>query len=225
MPPLLSIETATSVCSVAIHDNNTLIAHTEFHLQKVHAAALTSTIDFLLKQCGILHQDLTAVAVSKGPGSYTGLRIGVATAKALSFTLDIPLISVNTLEAMALAAVPFASDDSFRICTMLDARRMEVYYALFDYAGKLLAPVTAEIITGDLLSGILRENPVLFCGDGAEKCRKFFKLFKNAYVLDSVYPSAKWVGTIAGEKLHAQQFEDVVSFEPFYLKEFVKPTK
>ncbi len=225
MPIILSIETATSVCSVAVHKAGALVAHSEFHLDKVHATALTPTIDFLLKQCGIKQQELSAVAVSKGPGSYTGLRIGVAVAKGLCFTLNIPLIGVETLEAMAFGLIPMAARDHSLICTMLDARRMEVYYALFDWTGKRLVPTEAVVIDELFIQNAFTDKKVICCGDGVEKCKPILEPFRNAYAVDGVYPLAKRIGELAAARLVQNQHENLVDFEPYYLKEFVKPLK
>lgn len=225
MPLILSIETATPVCSVAIHRGSNLVAHAEFHVDKVHATALTPTIEFVLQQCGIRKQELSAVAVSKGPGSYTGLRIGVAVAKGLCFTLDIPLIGIETLEAMALGMVPLAAKDNSLICPMLDARRMEVYCALFDASGRRLAPTQAVVVDESFPDTMFAGRNVICCGDGVDKCKPILQPFRNTYVADAVYPLAKTVGSLAALRLEQRQFENLVDFEPYYLKEFFKPTK
>ncbi len=225
MPLILSIETATSVCSVAIHQGGKLLAQAEFHLEKVHATALTPTIDFVLQQCNLRKQDLSAIAVSKGPGSYTGLRIGVAVAKGLCFTLNVPLIGVETLEAMALGVVPLAVKDNSLICTMLDARRMEVYYALFDPSGQRLAPTQAVVVDESFPDAMFGRRNVICCGDGVDKCKPILHPFRNTYVADAVYPLAKFVGALAIISFEQRRFENLVDFEPHYLKEFFKPTK
>jgi tRNA threonylcarbamoyladenosine biosynthesis protein TsaB len=225
MPLILSIETATSVCSAAIHQGGKLLAQAEFHLDKVHATALTPTIDFLLQQCGLQKQDLSAIAVSKGPGSYTGLRIGVAVAKGLCFTLNIPLIAVETLEAMALGVAPLAAKDNLLICPMLDARRMEVYCALFDPSGGRLAPTQAVVVDESFPDIMFAGRNVVCCGDGVDKCKPILQPLRNTYVADAVYPLAKSVGALATLRFGQRQFENLVDFEPYYLKEFFKPTK
>jgi tRNA threonylcarbamoyladenosine biosynthesis protein TsaB len=225
MSLILSIETATPVCSVSIHRGRHLVAQAEFHLDKVHATALTPTIDFLLRQCGIQQQELSAIAVSKGPGSYTGLRIGVAVAKGLCFTLGIPLIGVETLEAMALGMGSLAAKDNSLICPMLDARRMEVYCALFDSVGRRLAPTQAVVVDESFPNIMFGGSNVICCGDGVDKCKPILQPLRNAYVADAVYPLAKSVGTLAAVRFEQRQFENLVDFEPYYLKEFFKPTK
>jgi tRNA threonylcarbamoyladenosine biosynthesis protein TsaB len=222
---ILSIETATPVCSVAIHRGDHLVAQAEFHVDKVHATALTPTIDFLLQQCGIQKQELSAVAVSKGPGSYTGLRIGVAVAKGLCFTLGIPLIGVETLQAMALGMGPLAAKDNSLICPMLDARRMEVYCALFDSFGQRLAPTRAVVVDESFPEAMFGGKNVICCGDGVNKCKPILQPFRNTYAADAVYPLAKSVGALAAVRYEQRQFENLVDFEPYYLKEFFKPTK
>jgi tRNA threonylcarbamoyladenosine biosynthesis protein TsaB len=225
MPLILSIETATPVCSVAIHRGSHLVAQAEFHVDKVHATALTPTIDFLLRQCSIEQQEVSAIAVSKGPGSYTGLRIGVAVAKGLCFTLGIPLIGVETLEAMALSMGSLAAKDNSLICPMLDARRMEVYCALFDAAGRRLAPTQAVVVDELFPDTTFGGRNVICCGDGVDKCKPILQPFRNTYVADAVYPLAKSVGALAAARFEQRQFENLVDFEPYYLKEFFKPTK
>jgi tRNA threonylcarbamoyladenosine biosynthesis protein TsaB len=225
MPLILSIETATSVCSVAIHRGSHLVAQAEFHVDKVHATALTPTIDFLLQQCGVRKQELSAIAVSKGPGSYTGLRIGVAVAKGLCFTLGIPLIGVETLEAMALGMRSLAAKDNSLICPMLDARRMEVYCALFDSFGQQLVPTQAVVVDESFPDTMFGGSNVICCGDGVDKCKPILQPFRNTYAADAVYPLAKSIGALAAVRLEQRQFENLVDFEPYYLKEFFKPTK
>ena len=225
MSLILSIETATSVCSVAVHQRGNLVTQAEFHVDKIHATALTPAINFLLKQSGIQKQDLSAIAVSEGPGSYTGLRIGVAVAKGLCFTLNIPLIGVETLEAMAIGVVPLASKDNSLICTMLDARRMEVYCALFDSSGQRLTPTQAMVVDESFPEAMFASRNVICCGDGVNKCKPILQPFRNTYVVNAVYPLAKWVGVLAALRFEQLQFENLVDFEPCYLKEFFKQAK
>jgi tRNA threonylcarbamoyladenosine biosynthesis protein TsaB len=225
MPLILSIETATPVCTVAVHRAGKLLAQAEFHLEKVHATVLTPTISFLLQQCGLQKQELSAIAVSKGPGSYTGLRIGVAVAKGLCFSLNIPLIGVDTLEAMAWGMGPLATKDQSLICPMLDARRMEVYCALFDASGRRLAPTQAVVVDESFPDKMFAGSNVVCCGDGVDKCKPILQPFRNTYVADAVYPLAKSVGALASLRYEQRQFENLVDFEPYYLKEFFKPTK
>ncbi len=210
---------------MAVHRGGKLLAQAEFHLDKVHATALTPTIDFLLQQCGLRKQELAAIAVSKGPGSYTGLRIGVAVAKGLCFTLGIPLIGVETLEAMAWGVVPLVAKDQLLICPMLDARRMEVYCALFDASGQRLAPTRAVVVDESFPDELFAGRNVVCCGDGVDKCKPILQPFRNTYVADAVYPMAKSVGALAVLRYEQRQFENLVDFEPYYLKEFFKPTK
>ena len=225
MSLILSIETATPVCSVALHQEGKLLAQAEFHVDKVHATALTPTIGFLLQQCGLRKQDLAAIAVSKGPGSYTGLRIGVAVAKGLCFTLNVPLIGIETLEAMAWGMVPLVAKDQSLICPMLDARRMEVYCALFDASGRRLAPTQAVVVDESFPNRMFAGSNVVCCGDGVDKCKPILQPFRNTYVTNAVYPLAKSVGALAALRFEQRQFENLVDFEPYYLKEFFKPIK
>jgi tRNA threonylcarbamoyladenosine biosynthesis protein TsaB len=160
-------------------------------------------------------KDLNAVAVSKGPGSYTGLRIGVSAAKGLCFSLDIPLISVDTLESMATSV----SEISGLKAPMLDARRMEVYSAIFDQNNHLLRKVDAEIIDENSFQSYLEKGNVYFLGDGAEKCEPILK-HQNAIFIKGIFPSANNMSHLSFQKFQKNLFEDVAYFEPFYLKDF-----
>ena len=219
MTKILSIETAASVCSAAVHENGRLLAVQELFIDKSHSGQLTLAIDNLVKNAGLELKDLSAVAVSEGPGSYTGLRIGTSTGKGLCYALDIPLLAVNTLEAMAAQAKKFNLHDAL-LCPMLDARRMEVYCMLADASGKTIRETEAKVLDEDSFSVELAEGPVIFFGSGAEKTKQLFGNNKNALYWDDVQPSAVGVGILAYEKFKNEQFEDVAYFEPFYLKEF-----
>lgn len=186
-------------------------------------------MDETIKEAGLKPADLDAVCVSKGPGSYTGLRIGVSAAKGLCYGLGIPLLSVGSLESMAhWAKSEFAkqlADVSF-FCPMIDARRMEVYTQLFDASLKELQPVSAKIIDGHSFNSELEKGKVAFLGDGAAKCKDIIK-HPNAVFLDDFNPSASGMIALAEKKFATNQFEDVAYFEPYYLKDFVagKPKK
>lgn len=216
---ILSIETSTKVCSLAIHNNGQLLAHHELHSEKSHSKYITVIADDLLKECGMHAQDLDAIAVSEGPGSYTGLRIGVSTAKGLCYGLDKPMIAVNTLEAMAFGFNKWNTAQNL-CCPMIDARRMEVYCGIFNYNNENVVPVEAKIIDENSFSNLLeRENLVLF-GNGAFKCKGVLKS-NNVYILDDFHPSAKYIGELAYKAFGQQKFEDVAYFEPYYLKDFI----
>lgn len=182
---------------------------------------LTTLIQQAVEHAGFSLSDLDAVAVAKGPGSYTGLRIAVSTAKGLCFALDKPLLSVNTLEALALQVSGFFADDSL-FCPMLDARRMEVYCAVFDRALQYVEPTQAKIIDTESFAELLSTRKVVFFGDGAAKCRAVLEAYENAVFLPiDLYPSAKTVGQLAAGLFENRQFEEVETFEPYYLKEFM----
>ena len=225
MALILSLETATKVCSVALHQLNNpiangLIALSEYQGDYSHSEKLNEFIMEVLQKADKKFEDLEAVAVSKGPGSYTGLRIGVSTAKGLCYALDIPLISVDTLLSMALKAAEEVEDETAIFCPMIDARRMEVYCAFYDAQQQLLTPISAEIIDEHSFES-WNKRKVYFFGDGAEKCRATLKAKSNFFYLDQITPSAKELGRLAMQKMQNNEFEDVAYFEPFYLKDFI----
>jgi tRNA threonylcarbamoyladenosine biosynthesis protein TsaB len=218
---ILQIETATTVCSVALANQGKVIAFKEINERNVHAEVITVFIDEILSQAGIKYQQLDAVAVSSGPGSYTGLRIGVSTAKGLCYALDKPLIAVETLEAMADGMITKGVENNLLLCPMIDARRMEVYTALFDSNGKKLQATSAEIIDENSFDVQLKQNKILFFGDGAPKCRAMLDKNTNAIFIDDFANSATHLTKKAYQKLEVRQFEDVAYFEPYYLKDFL----
>lgn len=218
---ILSIETSTKVCSVALHQDHQLLACHELFTEKSHSGMLTTLIQNVVHQTGHSLQAIDAIAVAKGPGSYTGLRIGVSTAKGLCFALDKPLLSINTLEAMVWQLNGFYNQDTL-LCPMLDARRMEVYCAFFDKAGKLISPTEAKVIDEAAFSELLTEKKVVFFGEGADKCRPKLAHQANAIFLETpIHPSARTIGLLASRAYQEGIFEDLSTFEPFYLKEFV----
>jgi tRNA threonylcarbamoyladenosine biosynthesis protein TsaB len=221
MALIISIETSTKVCSVALHRDTTLLASSEILIEKSHSRYITVMIDRLFEYSGEQLQDIDAVAVSKGPGSYTGLRIGVSTAKGLCYALDKPLIAVDTLAAMAHQANRYNHAGAM-LCPMTDARRMEVYCALYDATMKEQEPVQAKIIDEQSFQSILNQSPVLFLGDGAQKCKAVLGHNPHAIFVDGVYPSAVAIGNLAMQQFAEKNFEDVAYFEPFYLKDFVR---
>ncbi|UII33547.1 tRNA (adenosine(37)-N6)-threonylcarbamoyltransferase complex dimerization subunit type 1 TsaB [Fulvivirga ulvae] len=218
MSLILSIETATTVCSVAVHDHGQLIGTQTLYIEKSHSGLLAPVIDSLVKYCGFTLNDLSAVAISEGPGSYTGLRIGVSTAKGLCYALDIPLIAVNTLEAMAFGVNKYNKGRAL-LCPMIDARRMEVYCLLANHKVQVMEPTKPEIIDSASFEDTLLKNQIMFFGNGAAKCKGIITS-TNALFVDDVYPDASNIGFLAYRKFEQQQFEDVAYFEPFYLKEF-----
>lgn len=225
MSLLLQIETATTACSVALVQHGTILAVRELDQRNIHAEVITVFIEEVFATANKTYADLDAVAVSSGPGSYTGLRIGVSTAKGLCYALDKPLIAVETLQAMADGMAEQVQDDGLLLCPMIDARRMEVYTALFDSKGKRLEPTTAEIIDENSFAELLQQHKVLFFGDGAAKCQPVLGQHTNARFDVSFINSATSLTKGALTALSANTFEDVAYFEPFYLKDFIAGKK
>ncbi len=221
MPLLLHLETSTDTCSLALSRNGKILAVKETHNSRSHASLLSVFIDDLLKENTLDYAALDAVAVSCGPGSYTGLRIGVATAKGLCFALNKPLIAVSTLQAMTAWQKESNTTIASVFCPMLDARRMEVYTASFDDTLKMMRPVEAVVLTEDFLQQELAETKILFFGNGAFKFKELLQNNPNALFADDFTMSAQGMLTFAEEKFAGQDFEDVAYFEPFYLKDFV----
>ena len=222
MALILNIETATKNCSVSLAVNAKIITvKQEMNENYSHAEKLNVFITELFQNNKHSIKDLDAVAVSKGPGSYTGLRIGVSTAKGLCYALGIPFISVSTLKAMAFGMAK--KEDSDLYCPMIDARRMEVYNAFFNAENKEIRGVQADIINEKSYQKEL-EKSVLFFGDGAEKCKAIIR-HKNAKFLDGIYPTSKDMLSLVLQKYKNKDFEDVAYFEPFYLKDFIAGKK
>ena len=225
MALLLSLETSTQSCSVALHSDGILIASKMTEAPRSAASQLAVMIDEVFQSANKKPQSLEGVIVAAGPGSYTGLRIGVATAKGLCYALNIPLFSINTLELMAYQFLETASKKNVQVnnailCQMLDARRMEVYCALLDQDLKYVEQVQAKVIEEDSFKSIIEKNPVLFFGEGADKCRDIIK-HSNAHFFSNVIPLASSLGTIGYKKWKTSASEDLVLFEPFYLKDFL----
>ncbi|MCW5912203.1 MAG: tRNA (adenosine(37)-N6)-threonylcarbamoyltransferase complex dimerization subunit type 1 TsaB [Cyclobacteriaceae bacterium] len=225
MARLLSLETSTQVCSVAIHQQGELLAFREIKEPRSAASQLAVMIDAVMKESGMQAAMLNGVVVASGPGSYTGLRIGVATAKGICFALDLPLVAVNTLDLLAWQAKKLLSDTSALLCPMLDARRMEVYCKVVDFNLTEVEPTQAKIVDENSFNSYLEKTTVYFIGEGATKCREIIT-HANAKFLDEVVPNAVPLGEMGIQKWHRQDFEDVASFEPYYLKDFLirKPT-
>ena len=218
MALLLAIETTTKNCSVALFENSNLIAYKEKNSNEYsHAEQLTFFIAEVVKKSTITLKEVDAIILSKGPGSYTGLRIGTSTAKGLCYSLDIPLVSVSTLKSMALL-ISKKQDYKF-YCPMIDARRMEVFASIYDKSNNEVREIRADIVDQYTYAQFLKEK-VLFFGDGALKCKLIINS-PNANFLDGVFPSAKNIGVLGFEKFVNKDFEDVVYFEPYYLKDFV----
>ena len=234
MSCILHIETSTSVCSVAVSEDSHCIWHEEDHSGPNHAERLGSMVDEALSFTDNHAIPFDAVAVSCGPGSYTGLRIGVSMAKGICYGRDLKLIAVPTLELLCVPVLlreqiansqePMAKEPL--LCPMLDARRMEVYAALYDRALHEIRPVSADIVTAETYKQWLDERPVFFFGNGAKKCMEVIN-HPNAHFIDGIEPIAKWMQPLAEKRLLNEQTEDVAYFVPYYLKDFValKPKK
>lgn len=219
---LLSLETSTSVCSAALHDQGQLVASRIIHTPHSAAAQLVVQIDELIQEAGIKKSNLGAVSVSSGPGSYTGLRIGAATAKGLCYGLNIPLIAIDSLTVLC-AAVP-ERQHQIHYCPMIDARRMEVYCAILDYQLREVEPIQAKVIDDTAFASFLDRHHMVFFGDGASKCRSVIQ-HPNATFLDNIYGSAQHMGALTFARYKAKEFVSVEDFEPNYLKDFVAKTK
>lgn len=220
MAILLSIDTSTVASSVALHENGVLLACQEIHLLKSHSEYLVPSIKHLYEVCGVDLATTAAVAVAKGPGSYTGLRIGTATAKGLCYGLDARLIAVNTLEAMAYGVSRFYGD-GILLCPMIDARRMEVYCLVADSGLNIIEPTRAVVVDENSFSNLLAVQKIVFFGNGAHKCKPALMAHNNAVFVDDIHPSARYIGELAWRAYQEQKFEDLSTFEPFYLKDFI----
>ena len=217
---ILSIETATPVCSVALHCAGKLIAIHETFTDKSHSSNLIPMIAELLADKGMGYGDLSAVAVSKGPGSYTGLRIGVSTAKGICFARNIPLISISTLEALARKVINESGDSDVFYGPMLDARRMEVYAMIVDHSGKIILPESALIIQENSFNDLPETKRIILFGPGSDKCREILSGRPDIIFAGGHHLSASSVGEIACTKYQSREFENTALFEPFYLKEY-----
>lgn len=216
MAYILNIETATKNCSVALaKDGETLFCSEISDLGYSHAEKLHVFIEEILGKAAIAPKDLNAIAISSGPGSYTGLRIGVSAAKGLCFALDIPLISVDTLTSLASQV----NRENGVVIPMIDARRMEVYSAVFDSKNKMIRKVEAEIITETSFNEFT--ETVYFIGDSNEKVKQILTNDNFVFIDDTKYPSAKDMSVISYQKFQEKNFEDLAYFEPYYLKDFM----
>lgn len=224
MSIILGIETSTKVCSIAISKNNQLLAMEEVGGAYTHAENVNPFIEKVVKKAGINFSDIDAIAVSKGPGSYTGLRIGVSSAKGLCYALNKPLIAIDTLQAMALRMTKQSTNKNLLFCPMIDARRMEVYTAIYDANNELIEPISAKIIDENSFDEVLTSHKVMFFGDGASKCKAVLEGNSNALFDDDTLPSAIEINELASKKLNNNELEDVAYFEPFYLKDFIATT-
>ena len=221
---ILSIEASTTGCSVALFEDEKLLSAIESRIDRSSAELLTTLIEQVLMIAKVEKQNLDAVAVAKGPGSYTGLRIAVSTAKGFAFAIDKPLLSYGTLDAMCFQVNAYSEDTL--LCPMIDARRMEVFCAFYDgKEKKQKIDVEAVIVDETSFEDILANNKVLFFGEGSEKCKAVLKNPNALFITDQLIPSAAFSGKICFEKYRNGEFEDLTLFEPYYLKEYMFKTK
>ena len=224
MSCILHIETSTDVCSVAVSQDGACIFNTEDFSGPNHAVKLGVFVDEALSFADSHAIPVDAVAVSQGPGSYTGLRIGVSMTKGVCYGLGIPLIAVPTLELLCTPVLlGHPLEDDALLCPMIDARRMEVYAAIYDRALHPLHETTADVVDENTYKEWLDKHPVYFFGNGADKCKTVLN-HPNAHFIDEIKPLAKWMQPLAERRLGRQQTEDVAYFVPFYLKDFVAKT-
>jgi len=226
---ILCLETATPSCSVALVHNGEVLACEEDPKGQNHSEKITLFIDSVMKKAGITYSQLDAVAVSMGPGSYTGLRIGVSTAKGICYAVSKPLIAVETLEAMAYGGSSVISIErserrNLLLIPAIDARRMEVYAAIFDENVNKIKDTEAVIIDENSFADLKKDHHLYLFGDGADKCAEIFANDDKITVIKDFYCSAKYMNTIAQQKFNNSEFVDVAYFEPFYLKDFVPGT-
>ena len=222
---VICLETATNLCSVALCNSDGPISLRESNESKSHASLLTLFIVEILEENGIMAHDLEAIAVSKGPGSYTGLRIGVSVAKGIAYAASIPLIGIETTLSMyhGISANLKESPEAvinWLFCPMLDARRMEVYYAIYDAGGKKIKDISAEIITEETFMNFPVSQKIIFFGDGAAKCKEVIKR-TNVHFADDFRISASHMHKPVFQAIKDHHYENVAYFEPLYLKDFL----
>ena len=228
MATILCIETGTDICSVGIAREGEIVSMLESDEGRDHARKVGVFVDELLRSTGIAPDEIDAVAVGKGPGSYTGLRIGVSFAKGLCYGLQKPLIAVGSLDALtAVAREEFEAGiidvedwDKVQLCPMVDARRMEVYAQIFDSCGKPLSEVAAEVVTEESFAEWRKDGHFVIFGNGAAKCAEVL----GGATLINVAPSVRGIAPLAQKAFDEGRFEDIAYFEPFYLKDFVVTT-
>ena len=228
MSCILHIETSTSVCSVALSEDGQNIFRKEDFKGPSHAVSLGVFVDEAMSFAESHAMPINTVAVSCGPGSYTGLRIGVSMAKGICYGLNVPLIGLPTLEILCVPVLLYHDElpDNALLCPMIDARRMEVYAAIYDRSLRPVRNINADIVDENSYKEFLDKQPVYFFGNGADKCKEKLK-HPNACFIDNIQPLASMMFPLAEKAMAKEQFEDGAYFEPFYLKEFVagKPKK
>lgn len=221
---ILNIETATTVCSVSISQDGHILGYKEIDNGFTHSENLHLFINDLLIDFNISIKQLSAIAISKGPGSYTGLRIGVSAAKGLAYALNIPLISVDTLKIMAYQVSQLRTEFDF-FCPMIDARRMEVYSCVYDTQLNSQILTQALIIDSLSIKTFDSFSSICFFGDGMLKCKEVISLLQNKVCIDNIKPSSQYMCALSYEKFLKEAFEDIAYFEPFYLKDFLITSK
>lgn len=219
-PYFLALETATAASSVALYERDRLLGAVDYRHGKTHARLVTVLIGRLLEDLEVDRRELSGILVAKGPGSYTGLRVGVSVAKGLAMALDLPLMSVGSLDALAWTVRDLAQELGVLVIPMIDARRMEVYTATFSPDMKRLDGPKALVVEEGAFSQILTQGRAIFLGDGAEKCREILEA-QGGMVFGGRLSTASCLGPLIWEKFQQKDFEDLVTFEPFYLKDFV----
>jgi tRNA threonylcarbamoyladenosine biosynthesis protein TsaB len=219
MALILSLETSASTCSVAIHENGNLLAGLDITSPQAHASQLAVLIQRIFHEASLDIQQLNAVSVSSGPGSYTGVRIGTSTAKGICFALTIPLIAIPTLDLL-VSQVGEHSGRAELLCPMIDAKRMEVYCQVVRPDFEVVNEPKAIIVDETSFTEFLERNRILFFGDGSKKCKSVLT-HQNALFVDDILPSAEKMGLISFLKFQQGRFEDLINFTPFYLKDFI----
>ena len=226
MALIINLESSTEVCSVSLSENGELTDYIEDTNGQNHSRLLSVFVDSLMNRNKLTFSDIDAVAVSKGPGSYTGLRIGVSLAKGICYGSNLPLIAISPLEAMASYVRKNLSDFGLNdlknplFCPMIDARRMEVYTAIYNQQGEEINPVSTEIIDEHHFSSLLKDHQLIFFGNGAKKCREKVSS-PNAYFIDDLKTSAQFMCPLAEKAFENNDLADLAYFEPFYLKDFI----
>ena len=221
---ILCLETATPVCSVALNSACCTLALRETEGQNAHSEKITNFIKAVMEEAGIGYSQLDAVAVSQGPGSYTGLRIGVSTAKGICYAADLPMMAIDTLEAMAYGMKEKLGgqlDPDNLLIPMIDARRMEVYASVFDANLQKINDTAALVIDENSFEELRKDHRLWLFGDGAPKLNKVFENQQNINIIEGFRPSAAYMRRLAEQALQQQHFVDVAYFEPFYLKDFI----
>lgn len=224
---ILCLETATPICSVALNEGYKTLALRECKGQNAHSEKITNFIQEVLDEVDIDYHQLDAVAVSKGPGSYTGLRIGVSTAKGICYAADLPLMAIDTLQAMAYGMCDKLGTEMQTgdlLIPMIDARRMEVYCSVFDASLNSVKDTEALVVDEHSFDEMLKEHRLWLFGDGAPKFHGLFDAVNQIQIVDDFSPSASFMASFSEQALKSKNFVDVAYFEPFYLKDFIAGT-